>query len=145
MKFFIKTTLLLGVISLSFVGCKKPGCVDGDATNYNEKAKTDDGSCVYEGTVLFWYGEDAAEEMVDDDADILTFYIDGKSIGSTEANLFWGSQPECGGSGTITSVRNLGNSLSYSGTYKVVDQDGFVHYQGVADFKANTCQAIELK
>lgn len=42
-------TLLLGAaIALTAVSCKKEGCTDATATNYNEKAKKDDGSCVYE-------------------------------------------------------------------------------------------------
>ena len=42
---FIK--LLLILTTLTFVACKKSGCTDPTATNYNEKAKKDDGSCVY--------------------------------------------------------------------------------------------------
>jgi hypothetical protein len=31
----------------SFTSCKKEGCTDSNATNYNSKAKKDDGSCTY--------------------------------------------------------------------------------------------------
>jgi len=42
-------TLLMGAaIALTTVSCKKEGCTDATATNYSEKAKKDDGSCVYE-------------------------------------------------------------------------------------------------
>ncbi len=44
-------TLLLGVaIIMSATSCKKEGCTDSKATNYNQKAKKDDGSCVYNST-----------------------------------------------------------------------------------------------
>lgn len=33
-----------------FVSCKKDGCTDAAATNYEEKAKKDDGSCKYNST-----------------------------------------------------------------------------------------------
>lgn len=36
---------LLGVTAIS---CKKEGCTDSTATNYNEEAKKDDGSCKFE-------------------------------------------------------------------------------------------------
>lgn len=42
--------LLFGFILLSattFMGCKKEGCTDSNADNYNEEAKKDDGTCTY--------------------------------------------------------------------------------------------------
>jgi hypothetical protein len=38
-----------GVTTLS--SCKKKGCMDASATNYNSKAKKDDGSCLYKPTI----------------------------------------------------------------------------------------------
>jgi hypothetical protein len=51
-------TLLLGAaLTMTAVSCKKEGCTDSTATNYNDKAKKDDGSCVYanqdEGNVVY--------------------------------------------------------------------------------------------
>lgn len=40
--------ILLAVVSIAIMtSCKKEGCTDPTATNYNEKAKKDDGSCMY--------------------------------------------------------------------------------------------------
>lgn len=41
---------LMGVSSLS--SCKKEGCTDPKATNFDEKAKEDDGSCEYDTVVI---------------------------------------------------------------------------------------------
>lgn len=45
----MKTTLIIlsSVLTLGMVSCKKEGCTDETATNYNSKAKKDDGSCEY--------------------------------------------------------------------------------------------------
>lgn len=38
----------LGAVALlSFTSCKKKGCIDPNANNYNEEAKKDDGTCTY--------------------------------------------------------------------------------------------------
>ncbi len=46
-KYLILTCLLVG-LALTFDSCKKKGCTDPTANNYNEKAKKDDGSCTYD-------------------------------------------------------------------------------------------------
>lgn len=38
---------IIGLSLITFVSCKKEGCTDTTATNYNSEAKKDDGSCVY--------------------------------------------------------------------------------------------------
>ncbi len=48
---FTTRTLAVAALSLTMAGgltsCKKEGCTDSSATNYDEKAKEDDGSCEY--------------------------------------------------------------------------------------------------
>jgi hypothetical protein len=46
-----KHLILLGSVAILAVSsCKKEGCTNPDATNYDEKAKTDDGSCIIKST-----------------------------------------------------------------------------------------------
>ncbi|MCH8329981.1 MAG: hypothetical protein IH946_01145 [Bacteroidetes bacterium] len=45
-----RVTLLLCLLAIGtivFTGCKKEGCTDPEATNYDADAKDDDGSCIY--------------------------------------------------------------------------------------------------
>lgn len=46
------TTYLLSIliISISFFGCKKQGCMDPTAINYDSSAKKEDNSCVYDNS-----------------------------------------------------------------------------------------------
>lgn len=44
----IGLTILAGTMTLTYSGCKKEGCTDTDANNYDEKADTDDGTCTYD-------------------------------------------------------------------------------------------------
>lgn len=61
----MKTQLLLIIcICLSLGACRKKGCTNPSATNYNEKAKKDNGSCQYASTVqTFSYGSEAIQKM----------------------------------------------------------------------------------
>lgn len=36
------------IMLIVLASCKKPGCIDSTAENFNEKAKTDDGTCTYQ-------------------------------------------------------------------------------------------------
>jgi hypothetical protein len=40
----------LSIVLISLASCKKEGCTDPKATNYNEKAKKDNGNCIYTPT-----------------------------------------------------------------------------------------------
>lgn len=46
----IAAALLIGGTAIMATSCKKEGCTDPNATNYNTKAKKDDGSCTYNTT-----------------------------------------------------------------------------------------------
>lgn len=42
-----KKVILVFAVAATFMACKKEGCTDPAATNFNEEAKKDDGSCIY--------------------------------------------------------------------------------------------------
>ena len=48
-----KHLLIISALALVLGACKKQGCTDETATNYNEKATKDDGSCEYPTTTTY--------------------------------------------------------------------------------------------
>lgn len=58
----MKSIILTLFVSLFFVSCKKEGCTDANASNFNENAKKDDGSCVYaEPHLIFVFDFDSSQ------------------------------------------------------------------------------------
>ena len=129
---------------LIFDSCKKEGCTNADADNYDSSAKKDDGSCTYSGEMVLWYNITTSVDMAIDGITSLTYYVDGSVVGSSDASVYWTGSPECGTNGSITVSKNLGPSNSKSYSYSVKDQDGAEVWSGTLNFVGNQCTAIQL-
>lgn len=138
---------LVGAFSFTTISCTKiQGCMDADSVNYDEYAEEDDGSCEYEGSILFWYGQDVTDELILMGVGSLTFKVDGAVVGSQGANVYWSgsSSPDCDAEGTTTVTRELGDVKNVTKEYEVTDEFGDVLWDGIINFEANTCTKLEL-
>lgn len=135
------TLILIGFV---FTGCRKSGCTDPDAVNYDSVAKKEDHSCEYEGDVIFWYGQNTSSGLIGDGASSLIFKIDEEIIGSTATNIYWTGIPDCSADGSISASKSLGNVKTRAANYSVEDQTGFEYWSGTINFTANTCESMEL-
>lgn len=123
---------------------KIKGCTDKDSKNYDKTAQVNDGSCQYQGSVVFWYDQVASDGLVADSAVSIGFYLNGDVIGSTQAKNFWLSSPICGETGSLTVQKDLGNVKTLEYTLSVKDQTGFEYWNAPVNFAANTCIQFQL-
>lgn len=144
MKKVIYTIAIAAFATVLISSCAKPGCTDKNATNYNASAKTDDGTCNYEGSVVFWYGQTTATKLGAAGSTALTYYVDGILAGSSAASIYWTAAPECGQAQSVTSKKDLGIVKSKSYTFSIKDQTGTEIWAGTQTWTANTCLKLEL-
>jgi hypothetical protein len=143
MKKVLLSVLFLASIS-TITSCKKEGCTDPDSINYDADAKKDNGTCEYEGKVVFWYNGATADSLIANDAISLTYYVDGQVVGSSAASVYWTGAPNCDQSGSVTVKKALGSVKNKSYTYSIKDQSGFEFWSGVTNYTANTCLKLQL-
>lgn len=118
--------LLFTACSLIFTSCaKQEGCTDSAASNYSSDADTDDGSCTYKASLVFWWDQTLSEDADLIGATAVNVTVDGVFQGSIALSSFYfTSIPTCGASSTITASINLGKSKSKTVLVKYELMDG---------------------
>lgn len=139
--------ILIGGFSITN-SCKKDnkirGCMDKDSKDYNATAQEDDGSCLFDGEIVFWYDKIASDGLIADGATALTFYLGDQVIGSSATSVFWSGSPACGQNGSITATEDLGKVKTHAYTLSVKDQTGFEYWNILINIDANTCTQFQL-
>lgn len=133
------------MISLNLMSCGKKGCTDIDATTYDSGAEKDDGTCRYEGSLVFWMKGSTAQQMLDDGITSLVLYINDDIEGRFNLNnQSYTEVPDCGASEAITITEDLFDSKISTISYEVFDDSNNKRWAGAANLTANTCGDYEL-
>jgi trimeric autotransporter adhesin len=118
-KFTLRPTLILLAVSfvLSVTSCKREGCMDSNATNYDDKAKEDDGSCEYEAASTTLSGDISSDLTLD---------------ASLEYTLAGGVHVLDGATLTIPAGTVIKSDPNESVAYLLIEQGGMIDAQGTA-------------
>ncbi len=119
---------LLSIAGLN--GCKKAGCSNVNACNYDPDAKKDDGTCIDKGQVTFW------QDSVGSQYDIVVTVNATETTISTPVN----TAPACDFSGSATFSLCPG---SHNYTAREVSP-GTATWTGNAISVENGCTTIQL-
>jgi hypothetical protein len=145
MKKIIYASLASVLMLTTLNACKKEGCTDSFATNYDEKADSDNGTCTYTGTVQFWYGKSASDWLDTVEVTSLAYYVDNQLIGSSAANVYFTGDPSCTQANVVRKTMDLGLAKTKTVPYKVVDQNSDVIWSGNVTFDGTkSCINIQL-
>ena|SRR5688572_33507151 len=135
---------LLALFLVSGTSCKREGCTDNDAENFDPKAKKNDNTCRFEGSAVLWYGQETSGHLVLTGASSLRYFVDNELQGSTAADVYFTGAPACNQNGSITITRDLGGVKGKTYAYRVEDQLGRIVWEGLLNLEANTCIQKEL-
>lgn len=131
--------------AMLFSSCKKEGCTNPVADNYDAKAKTSDLSCVYTVEAVFWFKENISIGLQAVDIKKLTFLLNDEPLGTSKTDKFWEEAPECGEAGTIKFSRELKKSNSEPFYYSVKDEEGLVLWNDIITLDTDSCRVIQLE
>jgi hypothetical protein len=132
--------------SVVFLGCAKDeGCTNINAANYDQEAIEDDGSCEFEGKMVFWYNQATSQELLSADVEELLFFLNDEEVGTVLPSFFWEDEPSCTTSGALIVTSSLPNGTSVNLEYRVEDNMGLVRWSGFVALSNNACSAVQLQ
>ena len=111
----MKKLLFIALVGLAVVSCKKEGCMDENATNYNADAKKDDGSCTFASIEGMWTSsnqETSFTARVSIGGQPVPFFDNGTSADTTYTEVLDPADFEL----TAIDIQSGGTLISYSGT-----------------------------
>lgn len=92
-----KITLYIIISGLLFgVSCKQEGCTDSIASNYDEDADVDNGSCQYSADLVFWSDSARTRSLTDNNINTpINIFVNGENIGKLNYYNYLSSEPNC--------------------------------------------------
>lgn len=139
---------LLFILALCFVGslssCKRLGCKEVNSINYDADAKKDDGSCVYEGTLILWLSQFQSNLYTTAGVTDLHFIVNNELIGIMPVTNFSSTIPTCDVPGGFVKTMQLGKVASKNFTVIVRDdQDNFLTQKSFV-ITGNACKVAQV-
>jgi len=141
----ISHLLLFSSIFLFTIGCSKKGCSDPDSIDYERGNSSGNEECRYQGSLVFWYGKDVSEFLIENNVSGLNFYLNDELVGTTETKNFRTNAPDCDDfSNAVKTTRSLGNVKTIGYEFSVQSEDNITIWHTSININANTCSTLEL-
>ncbi len=147
-------TILLFFSLLMLSSCKKEGCMDNAARNYDSEVKKDDGSCLYDASAIFWIDAATSSSFQNSFINELKVYVDGEYIGKMSTNSSLLEAPDCEAGGGVSYFEDLQTDSSKVVKYEVkyvpysepgTTPDEVVEFEGSIKLTGGACQPFQLQ
>lgn len=141
MRYLKFMTFVLFICLVSLSGCKKSGCNDIYADNYDVEADYyEPNSCYYSIGIGVWWDESTTQYLLKHGVTALSIYVDGKFIDSKAASTYWRSVPTF--SNSIHYTKSLGTINQGTVHVEVYDQSGNLGWDFTRAITASTGQVV---
>jgi hypothetical protein len=135
--------LCLAITAALFSSCKREGCMNKAAKNYDPKAKESCGCCEFEAKVVFWYDQDTRDVFESMGVTSLTVKLNNTVMATSPLFAATVSAPACDSGGTTATLR-LGNSRATFSIFVVEDQDGDVLFSEFVEVYPGQCVSVQM-
>ncbi len=137
---YFASALILGA---SFTSCKKEGCTDSLASNYDDSADRDDESCLFSANVVFWYDQNTG--IFPMDASDVNFYLDSKLLGTSTGYLDRPGIPTCDSLNLVRFIYDMEKTKSgiFPLTIKARSNDSLL-YTKTINVSVGKCNIIDI-
>lgn len=127
---------------LIIIGCKKEGCTISSAINYDSEADVNNGSCMYQTKVSFWFNQNISNAWITQGVTILNIYFDDVQVGSMDP-ADWKPGPDCDGN-NYTITYDLGLVDTKTVFCVVRNQSGNNKFSTEITLYNGSCHNIEI-
>ena len=137
----IKLTFSLLMASLFLIGCKKSGCNDIYASNYDSSVEVGDASCTYEVQFMFVMNNHNYRDM---GIDTIYVYVNNGLLGKQSTDDLTTSTPACDNPDIMVFKKEMNNVVSEILHYRIETADSLVIREETTNLIRGRCQTIAL-
>ena len=135
------TFALLLMSTLVLFGCKKSGCNDMSASNYDDSIEVGDNSCIYEGKVMFVMANSNYANL---GIDTVYVFANGSFLGKQATDDLFLNTPTCESTDIMVFKKEMTNVVSEAFNYSIQTSDETIISEGTLNLIRGKCQLVPL-